>query len=189
MKKTLSIIFTLLILAEFSFAQVEKGDKELQFTGSFYKTTGTDISISAGQIAFKLGRYVSDHLELGVAPTISITSSPTFDPVTFEIDNETTATFGVGIFGTYSFLSEDAKTMPYLGIQWFTPDLGGMDDGTGTIVLQNFFGINAGIKVFVTEEINIDIGGNYLAGIGSNTEGGTLLFQIGLGIILPNILN
>lgn len=189
MIKSASMIGIILFITNVTMAQVAKGDREFQFSGSFFTTTGTDVAFSSGNIQFKIGSYVTDNIEIGVAPTLTISTTPTFDPVTFAQENETNATLGLGFFGTYSFLSEDAKSMPYFGLQWFIPDISGNEDPiTGDITVQSFLGINGGIKYFITEQINIDFGANYLTGIGSSTEGGTILLQIGLGIILPKIL-
>jgi hypothetical protein len=161
-------MFALVLMATTGFAQQESGDIELQIAGTYFTTVGTDFKFSSGFIQAKFGKYLTDNLELGVSPNISITTIDTGFG-----DSDTDVTAGLGAFFVYSFLFSDAKTVPYVGGQYFKSDLSDGDDNGSA-------GVTGGLKFFVTEKAALDFSGNYLFDLNSNTEGGLLLFAAGI---------
>jgi hypothetical protein len=156
-------------------AQQEQGDIELQFTGSLLSTTGRDdVDFTSGVFQAKVGYFVTDRVEIGAFPSFFVTRVSA--RVQGSQVSETATRLGMGIFTTYSFLTADAATVPYLGAQFYRIDLTD-DDETGWV------GANAGIKYFFSRSTAFDIGGNLLTGLGE--RGGTLfLFQVGLSFLL-----
>ncbi len=144
MKKAMLLsVMTLFFSATLGLAQQEEGDVEVQASFSVFKVE----DFTSGFIQLKLGGYVSDNLELGISPSAQISSS----------DGETETTVGVGLFASYSFLS-DSETVPYLGLQYYVPDVEKADEFSSA-------GINAGIKYYFTEKAAFDLSGNYLFSI------------------------
>lgn len=168
MKKAIFVVFvSLFVSANAAFAQQEAGDMEIQIAGTYLTTVGTDFSFNSGFIQAKLGRYVTDNLELGVAPNISITKVQ---------GQDTDVTVGGGAFAVYSFLAGDATTVPYFGAQYFKSDLSESEDNGSA-------GVTGGLKFFVTEKAAFDFSGNYLFDLNEGSEGGLLLFVAGISFL------
>lgn len=71
MKKTLIMLILLILTAATSMAQMEEGDKEVQFAGSFY----TAKSASMINLIVVGGYYIKHNIQVGVGPTISYMSA------------------------------------------------------------------------------------------------------------------
>jgi hypothetical protein len=117
----------LALLAVPAMSQQQKGDVELQFQGYYFTTVGTDFSIGSGTLSAKIGPYITDNLQVGIGPTLTITTTPETKvgpPPTYTITEEskTTTTFGSTAFFVYSFLTRNAKLVPYFGAQYFKQD-------------------------------------------------------------------
>lgn len=158
-----------------AFAQQERGDLELQFAGSLLSTVGRDdASITTGLLQAKLGVFVTDRVEVGGFPTLVYERRG--GDADWVGDRASDTRFGLGLFASYSFLMEDATTVPYLGVQAYRIDLTDSDE-TG------WLGVNGGLKFFFSRRTAFDAGGNVLLGLGD--EGGALiLFQVGLSFLL-----
>lgn len=156
-------------------AQQQQGDREVQFSGSLLSTIGReDISTTAAIVQTKLGYFFTDHVEVGVFPSLLFTRTRVETPLGEEVSDDTR--FGMGLFGTYSFLAEDATTVPYVGGQFYRIDVTD-DDETGWV------GATGGFKFYMSPSMAFDAGGNVLMGLGDS--GGTLvLFQVGLSFLL-----
>lgn len=152
-------------------AQQAQGDVELQFSGSLLSTMGQEgRSFTSGMIQTKVGYFVTDRLELGAFPSFLVNRVRVGD------QTATDTRFGMGIFSTYSFLAEDAVTVPYVGAQAYRIDLTDDDE-------RGWVGGNAGLKFYISRRTAFDVGGNVLLGLGD--AGGTLvLFQVGLSFLL-----
>ena len=139
MKRPVALSLLILLLATPSaFAQQEQGDVELQLAGSYTTSVGSeDFSFAFGNFQGKLGYFVTDGLEIGAYPSLSITTSQSGFSA-----SETTTTLGAGVFLVYSVLTGDGTTVPYLGGQYFKADLDNDED-------QGHSGINAGVKFFL----------------------------------------
>lgn len=176
MKKRFLVLAANLLLSVSSiFAQQEKGDTEIQISGTYYTSVGTETQLGQGLIQAKLGKYISDHLEIGVAPVLTITTFPTTDPFGNE-ESEIKGSLGGGAFFVYSFLAGDARTVPYFGGQYFKSDFSDEEDSGSA-------GINGGIKFFVSEKAAFDFSGNYLFNLNTASEGGALLFVVGVSYL------
>lgn len=159
-------------------AQQQQGDLELQFSGSVFSTVGRDGgSLTAGLVQSKVGYFVSDRVQIGAFPSL-VFSRATVESVGLPEGSETVSDtrFGLGVFGTYSFLAEDASTVPYLGGQLYRIDLTDEDE-TG------WAGVNAGVKLYLNRTTAFDMGGNFLVGLGQS-DGSLVLFQVGLDFLL-----
>ena len=155
-------------------AQQEKGDVELQFAGSLHTTVGDSSSSGLGLFQAKLGVFVTDNLQVGIYPSVIITISE----LNITGVGGTEAEVGLGVFTTYSFLGKGAITVPYVGVQYFQTDISeGFDQNSGSV------GVNAGLKFYLSSKTAFDVGANYLFSL-DNAGRGTLLFQVGLGVLL-----
>lgn len=156
-------------------AQQQQGDMELAFSGSLLTTVGQEnVSTTSGIVQAKLGYFVSDRVELGVFPSLRFTETTLETQLGEEEFSETD--LGVGAFGTYSFLAEDAMTVPYVGGQFYRIDVTDEDE-TG------WLGVNGGVKLYLNRTTAFDMGGNFLVGLG-DSEGSLVLFQVGLNFLL-----
>jgi hypothetical protein len=175
-----AVVSVLLICAGLGYAQQQRGDVELQFQAMYFQTVGQDYKIGSGNISAKIGPYITDALQVGVGPTLSITTTttPTVDYSTYQLkyESETKATFGSTAFIVYSFLMKGAKAVPYVGAQYFKSDFSDSDD-------KGSVGINGGLKYYFTRKTALDVSGNYLFTLNEGQDGGTLLFAVGLSFL------
>ncbi|HZX73194.1 MAG TPA: outer membrane beta-barrel protein [Cyclobacteriaceae bacterium] len=190
MKKLILIAFSILT-AFAAHAQQEKGDLAVQFSGNYYAQTvtsgTTDIKTYGGSIYMKLGKFFTKNVEMGVKPNVTFFPDIESKIVDGKIVTKTTlkSNVGFGIYGTYSFLTADAKMMPYAGAE-----ISYVPSGTESTIN---LGPYAGLKYFITEKINLDGNMSYLINLGSSYEtdvsiGGLFTFNIGVGIIIGKIL-
>ncbi len=188
MKQSLLIVISFLVFAApvSLYSQQQAGDLELQFYGTYYRTIGTDFVIGSGTIGGKIGPYISDNIQIGLGPTLSITTTSMqtfdFDPVTFQMktttEEKTTTTFGTSAFFIYSFLTSGGKLIPYFGAQYFKSDFNrpfSEDKGSA--------GINAGVKYFFAKKTALDFSGNYLWNLNTDAKGSVILFAFGLSFL------
>jgi hypothetical protein len=190
--KKLPILLALMVSLTV-YAQQEKGDLAIQFSGNYYSqkitVKGETQRSLFGNIYVKVGKLFTDNLELGVKPNVNFTMVTEYD---FTQDNpkpkeKLVTNVGFGIYGTYSFLTSDGKFLPYAGAE------------ISYVPLQEEATINlgpyAGVKYFVTERINIDGNFSFLANIGSTVEqpkddykiGPLFMYNIGIGVILGRL--
>jgi len=190
--KKLSVIVALLAFFVSATAQQQQGDLAIQFSGNYFsqKVTFNDTEIKSfgGNIYIKLGKYFTQNLELGVKPNIAFFPKTETETVGGEtkFKQKLDANFGFGIYGTYSFLSNDGKMLPYAGAEISYVPSG--EESTVNL------GPYAGVKYFLSEKINVDANLSYLLGLGSTYGtsddvkiGGLLNFNLGIGVILGKI--
>ena len=166
MKKFL-LIALLLVSGSVAFAQQAAGDFQLQAQGSYFNNSFNGLSVSSGSLFVSASRFFTDNVELGIAP--------------FFLFGDFSST-NLSIFGNYSFLTQDAKLVPYAGAQLLFTGL-----GTDPDFSQTGFGIKAGLRYFVRENINIDVGPSmsFMSAPTGASEGSTqFVFNFGLGYIL-----
>jgi hypothetical protein len=186
MRTLIALTLLTLLIASPAYCQQRAGDFELQFFGTYFRTVGTDFTVGTGTIGGKIGPYITDHLQIGIAPTLSIMTSTvptsTFDPVTRQVitseETNTKTTFGASVFLVYSFLSSGGKLVPYFGAQYFKSDFNlpfSEDRGSA--------GINVGVKYFFAKKTALDFSGNYLWNLNPEVQGGTILFAFGLSFL------
>lgn len=140
-----------------SFAQQQKGDKEIAFNATYFNIPDADLSF--GIVQGKYGRYFTDRIEAGVTPII------TFLPGDTQL--------GTGIFGIYSFLLKDAKTVPYAGAQLLMPDISNSD--------MYALGLQGGAKYFFRENTLLDGNINFLTTLSGGS--GVIYISLGFGFI------
>jgi hypothetical protein len=187
--KKLIILFAVSISIT-TYAQQQQGDLAIQFSGNYVsqKVTVGDFEnkFYAGNIYVKVGKFFTQNLEFGVKPNISFFPKEVPTGTGSETKRKLGSNFGFGVYGTYSFLTADAKFMPYGGVEISYVPSG--DESTVNL------GPYAGVKYFITEKINLDANLSYLFGLGS-TYGKSedvkisplLNFNLGIGVILGKI--
>lgn len=171
----------ILALAIPAYGQQEKGDIELQLQGTYSATVGTDVSVSTGTVIGKFAPYITTNLQIGIGPTLTITTSTstlaqsgTGNTIT---ESSTKATVGTTAFVVYSLLLKDARTVPYLGASYYKRDFSNGKD-------RGWVGANGGAKFFFARKTAADISANYLFSLNPETKGGLLLFAVGLSFLL-----
>jgi len=177
----LCLMLSAVVFATPAVAQQQKGDVELQFQGYYFRTVGSDFEFGSGNLAGKIGPYITDWLQVGIGPTLSITttSTTTLNPTTFKLEqsSNTTTTFGSTLFIVASILTRGAKAVPYFGAQYFKQDFSNSDD-------KGSVGINAGLKYYFGKKTALDLSGNYLFTLNPDEKGGMLYFAVGLSFLL-----
>jgi hypothetical protein len=163
-----TVCVALIVLAVPVYGQQQAGDLELQFLGYYFQSVGSDYDFSMGTIQGKIGPYVTDHLQVGVGPTLSITTS----------GGTTTTSFGSTAFAVYSFLTKGGKLVPYFGAQYYKQDFSTeFSEEPGNV------GVSAGVKYFFAKKTALDISGNYLLDLRKDAQGGILFFAVGLSFL------
>ena len=144
----------------YAYAQVEQGDVSAAFNISYLSIDGNGTAI----ISAKAGYYINNNIELGATPTIILGSG--------------FSSTSIGAYGTYNFLTSDAKLLPYAGgslglvVQSYQ---GPFDDET-YVEANPTYGLYAGSKYFMNEKFFADANMN-ISGSGIGT-----IFSINLGI-------
>jgi len=168
------LLLFVLVLASPSAAQQQAGDRELQLTGSLLASSGEEGGSQALAIVqAKVGYFFTDRVQLGAFPTLSYTRVTVETPAGELRASDTR--LGLGGFATYSFLAEDAMTVPYVGAQVYRIDMTNPE-------AQTWAGANAGLKYYFNRNMAFDVGGNALLGTG-DAGGVLLLFQFGLSYL------
>ena len=164
-----------------SSAQQQKGDVELQLQGSYFTTFATDVSVNVGTIAGKFAPFLTDHIQIGVGPTITIatTTVSTPAPQTGQPASKTTTkvTFGSTVFVTYSFILKDARAVPYVGGSWYKVDFSKGEE-------KGWVGVNGGLRYFITKRTSIDLSASFLKTITAGETGSMVLFAFGLSFLV-----
>lgn len=162
-------------------AQQQKGDVELQLQGSYYTTFATDVAINVGTIAGKFAPFLTDNLQIGVGPTLTITTTKvtTTSPLSGqpETKSDTRVTFGSTVFATYSFLTKGARTVPYAGVSWYKVDF---SKGSQ----RGWVGVNGGARYFLTRRTSLDLSASFLKTITEGETGSMVLFAFGLSFLV-----
>ncbi|NOT76548.1 MAG: hypothetical protein HOP08_16590 [Cyclobacteriaceae bacterium] len=153
MKKLLFLILFTGVISAAS-AQQQEGDFQIQAQATYFSAAGT----SGGFLYLNASKFLTQNIELGVSPIISFGDG---------------ASVNLSLFGNYNFLTSDAKFVPYAGVQILIYNLGGKESLTG-------FGLKGGLRYFITERVNVDVGPNvtFLAGTT------VFIFNAGLGFII-----
>ena len=158
MRHLLIGILAAIMLCTSAAAQVQKGDKEVQFLASIISVE----SITIFTAMFSYGVMVTPKLELGVGPMISHISVYFFDDTRFSM----------AFFGRYNF-SVQTKTVPYVSGQWYQFDFA-PDEPFGFFD-YSYFQVGAGVKFFVNPHVAYDFSGNLGFALGGGTGVTTLM--------------
>ncbi|HMJ68186.1 MAG TPA: outer membrane beta-barrel protein [Cyclobacteriaceae bacterium] len=187
MKKVYALILSLASLT--AYAQQQAGDLSIQFSGNFntskYKIGSYTNKNFNGNIYVKIGKFFTQNIELGLKPNIFFFTEQKANPNdSKDVKYSLKSNFGLGLYGTYSFLTPGAKFLPYAGAEVNYLPLG--EDAAVNL------GPYAGCKYFLTEKINIDANLNCLVTLAS-TFGNDLQsvhfsptwqFNVGIGVII-----
>lgn len=183
------LIAVMLILSTTCFSQVEKGDKELSFSGNL--NTPTEGGGGNGTLSISFSQYLAPNFSLGSSVIMAFYSGPKdyLDP---SEGNEIKMTPFIGLFATYNFLTSNGKLLPYIGgeytFSWVeTVEIIGLGVPLVTYEGLHFAGGKAGLKIFITENINFDVNLKYQTLIAGpeGYEAGNIGINFGLGVILP----
>lgn len=162
-------------------AQQQKGDVELQLQGSYYTTFATDVTVKVGTVAGKFAPFLTENLQIGIGPTLTITTTSvtTISPLSGEPDtrSDTRVTFGSTVFVTYSFLMKDARTVPYVGASWYKVDFSKGSE-------RGWVGVNGGLRYYLTRRTSLDLSASFLKTITEHKTGSMLLFAFGLSFLV-----
>lgn len=161
MKKLSLIVFAILATTAIATAQVEKGDFNISGSLSFSKYKELD---GTGQFDAKGGYFVTQNIEVGATALILASGGETG--------------IGIGPYGAYNFLTQDAKLLPYVGANLFLFSIGDIS--------LNSVGVNGGAKYFITEAINVDAGITIQQSFG-DIEGSLFTARVGIGFILGKV--
>jgi hypothetical protein len=177
----LLIAFPLFTLSGVASAQQQKGDIELQLAGSFFTTFASDVSVNVGTVSGKFAPFLTDNIQIGIGPTLTIatTTTTTVAPVTGRTvtNSKTNVTFGSTAFVTYSFLLKDARAVPYVGASFYKRDFAERDE-------RGWIGVNGGMRYYFTRRTSVDVSANYLKTITPGETGSMLLFAFGLSFLV-----
>jgi hypothetical protein len=174
MKKSLALALLILTTGTVAYSQQDKGDVNVAFSGTY---TSNKL-YSFGQIFIKGGYFVTKNIEAGIKPQF--------------LFGDGFSGSGVGLYGTYNFLTKDAKLVPYAGLEINHSSLksGGGGEESGKMKQTNM-GLYGGSKYFITESLNVDAGLNLSFNLASNPSemdlGTIFQFQVGVGFIVGNV--
>jgi hypothetical protein len=148
-------------------AQAQKGDGEVLVQGFAFSIFGTDYTSTSANAQFDLGRFVSDKVELGFGPTLTISSSrsPGMDPIYdsrgrvlvpgIPSETSTKATVGGHVFGKVFFGS--GKVYPFIGLDFAISDFKAPEGGSFADNLS--LGPSVGVKNYLTEKTALTLEG------------------------------
>jgi hypothetical protein len=190
-------VLLILGLGTSSYGQVEKGDNILGFAASVSTQSASPTNLTITGV-FSYERYLSQQWAIGIAPSVtSITAKSSL-----------ATEFGVNVFGNFGFITGGGMLYPYIGLLASVNQRISSDDtqpqtsqvntnkqvsdsGNST---TSFFGGGAkvGLKIFVSERINIDFNLNYSANISAAVngesidpgDGGIIQAFAGIGVML-----
>jgi len=166
MKKTLLMILLCIVINNFAYAQIEKGDSEINFLGYYASMVGTDYDSHFGNIQFTYGHFVTKTLQIGIGPSISFT---TWNDKT-ETDLSAVAFFNVNF-------TTGLKSVPYITGQWYQMDF---DPEDADFTDASFINVGLGLKSFFTEYLALTNSITYGFSLAEDAEGGLLMFMSGL---------
>ena len=121
-----------LAVAPASFAIQDQGDKEIEFTGGFSHTSGSNVGTANADVS--IGYYVAPRVNLGVRQTLSYS---------FVDDGSDTWSASTIPFVNYNFETKNPYFRPFIGA--FVGAAYNRDDTTGTA------GPAVGFKYFLSD--------------------------------------
>ncbi|MFH2035548.1 MAG: hypothetical protein ABIJ45_04020 [Candidatus Zixiibacteriota bacterium] len=160
MKRLIISVLVLLILGSTAFAQLEKGDKEVQLQGTFVTYSGMSVII----LNATYGYFIKENIQLGVGPAILYATA----------GGDDYTQFGSSFFGRYYFTTTE-KLVPYIGGQWYQMDFSPEDGASFTD--YTYLQATGGFKYMVSENVAYDVSANLGFPLGSG--GGTIFMILG----------
>src|SRR5262245_25493495 len=203
MMRRLAIVLAVGILAGLTprtaSAQAKQGDSEVLIGGNLFALTSNNLNTVNGQFQFGYGYFVTDRFEVNVSPVVSVTSSttttpPTFDPRTGRILSTGSTTtnidgdLGLGTAVQYFFGAKASKVKPYIGgsliVQSFKTrqqvDPVTFRTTSGSISDNLYTGGNFGLKNYFTDRAALDFKLSY--GVQPSHAKDLQLTQVSVGI-------
>ncbi len=167
MKKLQLTLLCFISALSFALAQQEKGDKVINANVSFTKQEDQDATTT---ITGKFGKFFTQNLEVGITPTITLSNGATL--------------IFAGAYGSYNFLTEGSKAVPYIGANLGLVFIGSSqgEDQSGL-----FYGANAGMRYFFAEKTFFDAGLAYNAFSFSGVSSSSLSLNLGIGVIIGSL--
>jgi hypothetical protein len=151
--------------------QVEQGDSEVNFIGFYSTMVGTENSLGGfGTIMFNYGYFVTSHLEIGIGPQISFSSS----------EEGTETKFAGTAFMNFNF-STSSRMVPYISAQWYQTDFEIAENQSFTDL--SYVNVGLGLRSFFNKHLALNNSVNYGFSLAEDAEGGMLLFMSGLTFV------
>jgi hypothetical protein len=164
-----SVLFALGFLGLTSvpaYAQQEKGDKEIQFQGFFFRTVGVpDGNATLGAVFFNSGYFLTAKHEVGGGTSITFAG----------VGGSTSVMAGLNAFYRYNLKSKGAKAFPYLGGDFFVEDVKHAGD-------THYLRPNLGFKYFFKKNAAFDVNMGYGLNL-KDTSVGLIDARFGLSFI------
>jgi hypothetical protein len=168
-KKTtiLAAALGVLLVPGLARAQAQKGDGEILVQGFAMSLFGGDYSTTSANAQLDMGKFVSDKVELGFGPTLTISSSrsPGIEPIYdargrvlypgTPSETTTSATVGGHVFGKVFFGS--GKVYPFIGLDFAIRDFKAPEGGSFADNLS--LGPSVGVKNYLTEKTALTLEG------------------------------
>ncbi len=166
--KKIHLLFLMTVVSFASFAQQEKGDQVIRFFVNLNKQESSDAMMN---LNFKYGKFVTQNVELGISPALSLGGGSTI----LKLEG----------YGNYNFLLSDSKAVPYIGANLgvITIETKGADESISAFT----YGLNAGFRYFISEKVNVDTGLAYSAFTIEGVSSSSIDLNIGLGIIIGSL--
>lgn len=181
------VLFCVITLSvpQVAVAQAKQGDTELQlfgFISTLYREVpeipgfleGGSTSTTTGTAVVGLGYFLTDRLQIGASPLITISTGGGIGGS----EGSTDVTFGLSTNVQYFFGANDAKIKPYVGyelqIQSFeSPEGGSLADNTYN---SGVFGL----KNYLSERAALDINAGYGFRMSGPGDGQSLNLRVGI---------
>ena len=165
-KQSFVPVLVFAVLAPFALAapaaaQAQAGDSEVQMFANFFMTADNPDTAS-GTIFVNYGNFLTDLVQLGGGPTISISKG---DPVD--------VTFGINSFVRRHF--GRTRVQPYIGGEFFMSDVTDPDFTYANAI--------AGVKNYLSERAAVDFKGGYGFLLKEPGQAGLVNFQVGLTVL------
>lgn len=162
----MAVLVAPLALAAPAHAQAQKGDAEVLVSGFLFSTLASSgPTMTSGSMNFAIGKFVTDTFEVGVGPSVSITSTSAGDTSTIS------TTFGSNFFARKLFGA--AKVQPYVGGNFNIQDFAAAAE-------TSYYGGEAGVKNYFSPKTALDLKG----GLGFNAKdpanSGLFTFSVGI---------
>ncbi len=150
MRHAFAALLAAVLMASPAMAQIEKGDMEVQASGSMFVVSG----LTSIDLRCVLGFSVTDQIQLGFGPSLTVSD--------YEVGSDTV--FGSTFFGRYYFNAVN-KWVPYVSGQLYQYDIAPEEP-------LEFFDCTyiqggGGFKYFVNEYIAWDLSANLGLSLGS----------------------
>jgi outer membrane protein W len=166
-------VVTVLVLPAHARAQARKGDKEIQLSGNTFTVISSGASETVGQFQFGVGYFLTDRLEVGISPIVSITSGSDGMGGT-----NVTGDLGLSTKVQFFFGEKSAKIKPYVGASYIVRSF--KTQGDSSLADNMYVGGNGGFKNYFTERAALDVNVSY--GVQPNHPGDFQLLQVNIGI-------